>query len=611
MKKQGIIVRTDNAPETIIARHIEKLIESNDYEISEISGPLIENIDDSIKILREAGCDYLTVLHEDDLKFDIFEAALNNEYGHLFESIEVVPEGWIRTALREGDVQTQPAVAANPQASQNDPNNQQQQTTPAEYIIFPYNPITGVDPFPPLNHPKAVYINYISPSLQKQAFNVDGAQLFANHFKNGTPDKEALQKAPTICEGTDVSVLGINGITEIYGPQTGIKLFCNGVQLNINNGLNTLYARKSDPNAGKIFASLLKIGEDIEKKKVQINEERVKKYYTDANNSGKLAFISALIKSAQLATKYDKKPMNSDKIRAFLKDSGITSDMQYFSKQAAEGGIPMGLINSGIKALKPADKKDEKKSDPLEFVISHDEFETVWNGTAAADQFNPDKNIANNIENNLKNQKKANHQDSDTAKTEQANQGQITDAKGSPEERNIRLFESILREKNEIKEDQQLINDALIVVKNLKQTQNIYSKGHFLALAYKQENNRYEIKRVYDIDKLAYDYGNGVSVLTFENNEMRDFNFVREHKINNHNKHFVIVEIEGKYTDLIANKNIWEKTSEGASSRKLGIALNKIKIGEGQKEKTDTQARQIAEDFTDPNGGAFGEGFKM
>ena len=417
--KTGICVRTDGAPLRLIEKQLRHFCDGN-QRIEEITGPLIESIDDSILRLKEYGCKRLVVLHE-EWELDRFEVALKKEYGHLFEEIEVIPEGWYRVPLREQTPPVAPTVTTaptTPTAKTTNQNPQVKTQVPTAYI-FPMNPLSGANGWGTITIPPgAKVINYITQNMMKSfAFNIDAAQLFSNHFLQSDQYKEQLLSAIVVNQGTvqsELQKLGVGKLVDSNGNDLQGVTFDNYVYKN----------PPPDPNAPALFKALVEISNSINKGQIQVNPKAVQEYLTKVENSGKLGYINALLISAQASLKHNPK-QNGDPskiVKQFMDTFGITADLQNLAKEANESGL--GLVNAAVsfagKQLQKVKKDGEKKKPHhIELLVSHKSFPTVWNGLPKDTKiYRVDSNIKTFIDNMIKNQKGLNKEGEDKAKTE-------------------------------------------------------------------------------------------------------------------------------------------------------------------------------------------------
>jgi hypothetical protein len=472
MTKRGIVVRVDGIDTRLIEKQLQRIIDTDDFEIEEVSGPLYESVDDCIIRLREKECNKISVIHPEDLKLDIFEANIQNEYRHLFESIEVIPEGWIR--LNEGAPIPQTPQVPQQQQQQQPRQPQQPQKQGPQFYVFQYNPIFGSQVTTPPQGLKSIVpetqvVNFVSAEhFRSHSFNTDAAQLYFKHFQAGS-QITALQKAITI---------GFQSVEAQSLDQNQIAAMTQGNQ--------------------SISQALVEIGKDLKEKKVKVNEKNVGEYLMKKEYSGKLALIEDLVISAQASLKYNPKATGDPNklIKEFMDTFGITADLQNFAKEMNESGF--GLVNSAVnfagKQLEKYKNKNKKKQGPgkIDLMVSHPKFKIVWDSILDNKNYSiyiPNKEIESYIENKVKNQSKNN--EGDAVKTEQSkeinnNQNEGRDLASMSESLVSQFLR--LREAEQIEEeDPRIINKIIAaeIIKNLKQDPKrsyiiINKKNHFL-----------------------------------------------------------------------------------------------------------------------------------
>ena len=458
--KTGIIVRTDGVNERLIEKQLKNICDG-DYEIEEVSGPLIESVDESIERLREQGCDELIVLYE-SREVDVFEAALVNEYGHLFEKVEVIPEGWYRT-LREATPTPAPAAAPSAVGAAQD----QTQTAALIGYVFPMSPPTesslkATNFRAPTAETPTTFINYVTQDMMSnRAFSIDAAQLYFKHFVGGKK-MPLCEKAIVVNQGTLLQQLGIKNVYGNNNPTTPLAL-TNGT-LSLDAASAGMVGSSSD-NA-KLFQALLKIGGDLKNKKVKPDEKRIDEYLKKVENSGKIAYVNSLIASAQAALKHNPR-QNGDpnKIVKELMDTfGVTADLQRVAKEMNEGGAGLAVAAGSFigKQMQKMKKPEEKNKGPhpLELLVSHQDFPIVWKIIPEKTElYNVDSDIKTFIDNKVKNQSKNNEENK--AQTETQAQGETDTGRGN-ESLHESLVDEFIRLREKVEPTTDPMKDLLI-----------------------------------------------------------------------------------------------------------------------------------------------------
>jgi hypothetical protein len=379
----GIFTFTRNADTYNQDKQIQAIQEQDECNIVyKIQKGGLEKLDEAIIDAAAEGCDKLVVLLREDIQFEPLESAIHNEYGHFFEEIEVIPEGFER--LIEQHLQEGPDPASGGGG-------------PIEVIIFPSNAPLTLDFSAFITRATTVkgrspnyrVLNWQPQNLREACFCKNASQLswqFLNTNVKGWVEGRD-DYAPSLASyeqyldrtGYTVSKLWIP--QGIPAPVASASIPTTVFQTDTTLSLTPVN------NSTALYKNLVQISKDIADKSVKANEQAINTWLGDVAKVNQVQYIVELMVQAQdTLTNYGPKSMGPDERAKMLKDLrvrtlnnlGVTADLGQMMKSFDDHGIPLSSIvkiATDIHKTHKDMKEKKKEVDNRELIVSHKLFQ--------------------------------------------------------------------------------------------------------------------------------------------------------------------------------------------------------------------------------------------
>jgi hypothetical protein len=360
-KKGGDIYNKQNQIDSIIKNEpLTKILEYSD----------ISELDNYLSSFRED--EKIIILHEEN-SLSKFEKIVKSEYPHLSEQIEVIPELFFRTKLKE-------SVPANVQQILNDTSV----TPPIKKTIIPIKPIFDKEA-----------TNFLEPQ------NPGGYTLIVDP-PNGYwfPGLKDLLK---YCKGYN-DLFRTSGQNDQSAGSMSIQNIRTAVDSN-NNSLAPLanILSQSSQIGLKSYNLAKEINKDVAGKLIKLDQDKIDKL--TKNNPQLPAIIAAIASNLEASDKWvttsivKEKTVNDQYQTAASKISqmlGVDHDIQTGAENLRKGGLAL-IVDIGEALAKEAREKKEKErkekssgSDTSAW-LSHDKAEelikSIFNGFVAGQQY--------------------------------------------------------------------------------------------------------------------------------------------------------------------------------------------------------------------------------
>jgi hypothetical protein len=350
---------------------LKTIREEYDSKLQPIDGSL-DALDEEIQQCARQGTRLLTVLLEDNSKYDSLEAAIHNEYDHLFESIEVLPELIYRGTLREAD-----AVGGQPTTQG---SGQQVQMQPIKAYRFPFNaPII------------AGTLKGISPQIQQEIKNKQA--VFVNYQPNNEKYSSFCKNATWICsQFYDHNMKFIDESAYFAASPEALSQFLAKKNIATLSPVEISGNLSVDPNACvSVYKLLIEISDDLKSKKIKENAKATETYLSSPEGVSKTQLIVELMAQAQdtqlnsgvavMDASQRAQALKEWRVQALGK-LGVTADLSQMFNSLNSHGLGLvtdavNLIATRIKMEKDAAAKN-KKVDSRSLIVSHTNFEKLW-----------------------------------------------------------------------------------------------------------------------------------------------------------------------------------------------------------------------------------------
>jgi hypothetical protein len=353
-----------------------------------------DQLDEAIQQLYQQGCDKLVLLAENNLAFDDLEEAVHAEYGRLFESIEVIPEGFIRLHEQVDEPSTLKMIPT--------------------IVIFPFNPplasnLNGIEAF--VNHYSKGGVAMSGPSLNVGKQNVILVNYQPQAFKTLCFCKNATELVGKFIKGC--AALKGKEVIDYYAPSL-VKLFEKikerGAEFNVvcppnlrstvladaqsAGGTFHLVTDSKAPNpsadAETVYKLLIEISKDLKDKKIKADEKLVEAELTTPENVSIVQYAKELLVQAEATQQnYGTNAVSADERERMLKEwrvkalgtLGVTTDLtSVFEGLNRHGaGLLTDAVNLAVskyKMEKEANAKN-KQVDGHELIVSHPQYKAL------------------------------------------------------------------------------------------------------------------------------------------------------------------------------------------------------------------------------------------
>jgi hypothetical protein len=340
-----------------------------------------DELDSLIPILKEHNITKLIILHEDK-NLDRFEVAVNQEYNHLFEKIEVLPEGFIRLqeiqgpitgAAQAGGAGTDARQGSSVRVVGQNLNTKQQNPGTATFskiVIFGPNPILAGTSDLITAEDDVLIVSLLSLKCAQTGLWNFSAPSIGVHKK--------MREIKEFAYGRTIEgILGAFNIQPANAPN--IVSYLGNVPNNFLTNDATL-AGKITIGGGNYDQSsavaAYKIGVEILNGKAKPDVKKCEEW--EQERIGLLGFLIKMLGDIKHSlTVGDQEEANKDGhsvVNQVLETLGAYKDIATAAKNLRTGGLGL-LVDAAEIVSKNLSKQKERKEKKSDSLISHPKFE--------------------------------------------------------------------------------------------------------------------------------------------------------------------------------------------------------------------------------------------
>ena len=390
-------------------------------------------IEEALTEAIESGVDRVTILHENDSRFDAFEAAVLREYGEAFNRIDVLPKRSSRKveesrsfdAPGRSNLFEDSTVRTAPQtAPVEEPKKEADKNFSYNYVVFPFNAqVKGTfaalksfkgTPFKLLSSGEAKPMIYQPEQLRTVCYQM-APEVSLRHFASGdglasilsrggmvkVSDEEAflVQLRAEVLAETKANLdprritfyypksLDIQKLEKVFGKK-GIPFDCGAPDTKMSADLYKIAAPiMADFNSNKIKFDQNRVDAVLGKEKTSSNNQHYNRVQHAAFLIREVHNNQKLWRKTNVSGKTRKQQI-ADVVKSFYSKFGIDKDVATMKHNLEAGGAGLAVSAIGFLAdvgKKIVDKKedksyktkDEKDASDLKLLISHQSFTDV------------------------------------------------------------------------------------------------------------------------------------------------------------------------------------------------------------------------------------------